>query len=312
MAGTARREGDLRNYVLVTAAYWADTLADGASRILVLFFFYQLGYSALEVATLFLFYEFFGIVTNLVGGMDCLPARIEGDAFLRADHPDRRARDARFRARRVAGRSVRDGLPGALRHRQGPDQDELEECGQARRPRGLRIISFKWVAILTGSKNALKGVGFFLGGLLLTPDRVPGLDAGIARDRRHRPDYHRVDDAGQSWLCGHGAKFRHMFSNTREINVLAAARLFLFASRDVWFVVALPVYLRTVLDWSFWQAGGFPAIWVIGYGIVQASAPECSPGEARDGSHLRPAGPRRNLPSFAAFLRRSLRRLPRI
>ena len=68
MTGTARREGDLRNYILVTAAYWADTLADGASRILVLFFFYQLGYSALEVATLFLFYEFFGIVTNLVGG----------------------------------------------------------------------------------------------------------------------------------------------------------------------------------------------------------------------------------------------------
>ena len=64
----AARQGDLRNYTLVTAAYWADTLADGASRMLVLFYFYQLGYSAFEVASLFLFYEFFGIVTNLVGG----------------------------------------------------------------------------------------------------------------------------------------------------------------------------------------------------------------------------------------------------
>jgi hypothetical protein len=69
------------------------------------------------------------------------------------------------------------------------------------------------------------------------------------------------------------AKFRHMFSQNRAINVLAAARLFLFASRDVWFVVGLPVYLRSVLGWSFWEVGTFLAVWVIGYGIVQASAP---------------------------------------
>ena len=69
------------------------------------------------------------------------------------------------------------------------------------------------------------------------------------------------------------ARFKHMFSNNRAVNVLAAARIFLFASRDVWFVVGLPVYLETVLGWSFWQTGGFLAIWVIGYGIVQAAAP---------------------------------------
>jgi MFS family permease len=69
------------------------------------------------------------------------------------------------------------------------------------------------------------------------------------------------------------AKFQQMFSNNRAVNVLAAARIFLFASRDVWFVVALPVFLRTQLGWSFWVTGGFLAVWVIGYGIVQALAP---------------------------------------
>jgi len=64
-----------------------------------------------------------------------------------------------------------------------------------------------------------------------------------------------------------------MFSNNRAVNILAAARVFLFASRDVWFVVGLPVFLYTVLHWNFWQVGGFLAIWIIGYGIVQASAP---------------------------------------
>lgn len=146
--------------------------------------------------------------------MDCLPARIEGDAFLRADHPDRRARDARFRARRVAGRSVRDGLPGALRHRQGPDQDELEECGQARRPRGLRIISLQMGGDPHRFQECPQGRRLLPRRAAAHPDRVPGLDAGIARDRRHRPDYHRVDDAGQSWLCGHGGEVpSHVFQH---------------------------------------------------------------------------------------------------
>ena len=69
------------------------------------------------------------------------------------------------------------------------------------------------------------------------------------------------------------AKFRHMFSQNRAVNLLAAARIFLFASRDVWFVVGLPVYLNNVLGWSFWGVGTFMAVWVIGYGAVQASAP---------------------------------------
>jgi hypothetical protein len=132
---------------------------------------------------------------------------------------------------------------------------------------------YRWVSVLTGSKNALKGVGFFVGGVLLSVTSfqtamlllagmvflalvltVPFLHGGLGR-----PDAK--------------AKFRHMFSNNRAVNILAAARIFLFASRDVWFVVGLPVFLRTVLGWTFWEVGTFMAVWVIGYGAVQAFAP---------------------------------------
>ncbi|EXF43824.1 major facilitator superfamily transporter [Pseudomonas sp. BAY1663] len=68
-------------------------------------------------------------------------------------------------------------------------------------------------------------------------------------------------------------KFRDILSKSRAINILSAARLFLFGARDVWFVVALPVYLSTVFGWDFWMVGGFLATWIIGYGIVQSFAP---------------------------------------
>ncbi len=132
---------------------------------------------------------------------------------------------------------------------------------------------YRWVAILTGSKNALKGVGFFLGGLLLTLFGFQAAalamaalvlivliaTASLMHGYLDRPD--------------RTAKFTQMFSNNRAVNILAAARIFLFAARDVWFVVALPFYLYSVLGWSFWQVGTLLAVWVIGYGAVQAAAP---------------------------------------
>jgi hypothetical protein len=153
-------------------------------------------------------------------------------------------------------------------------------------PEDAPAALFRWVAILTGSKNALKGVGFFVGGLLLTvvgfrPALVVllGLEvaAVIGVVALMRGTLGRVDRK---------AKFAHMFSNNRSVNVLAAARVLLFASRDVWFVVGLPVFLWTKLGWGFWQVGGFLAIWVIGYGIVQASVP----GFLRSGRHAQPSG----------------------
>jgi hypothetical protein len=47
----------------------------------------------------------------------------------------------------------------------------------------------------------------------------------------------------------------------------------LFGARDVWFVVALPVFLTEALGWSFAEVGAYMAAWVIVYGLVQAGAP---------------------------------------
>ena len=160
---------------------------------------------------------------------------------------------------------------------------------------------FRWVSILTGSKNALKGVGFFLGGVLLTLVGFQTamliltgivLTALIATATLMHGGLGTVNAK---------AKFRHMFSQNRAVNVLAAARIFLFASRDVWFVVGLPVFLRTVLGWSFWEVGGFLAIWVIGYGAVQASAPKFVRRRAAEG-HGEPDGRTAALIAFVLAL----------
>lgn len=273
MAASARRAGDLRNYVLVTAAYWADTLADGASRILVLFFFYQLGYSALEVASLFLFYEFFGIVTNLLGGWIATRLGLKSTLFaglsvqIVALGMLGLAPESWLVVPYVMAAQALSGIAKDLTKMSSKSAVKLVV------PEDSESSLFRWVAVLTGSKNALKGVGFFLGGLLLT---LVGFQTAMLILLAIVATALVTTASMMRGSLGHadmGAKFRHMFAHSREINLLAAARLFLFASRDVWFVVALPVYLRTVLDWSFWQAGAFLAIWVIGYGAVQASAP---------------------------------------
>ena len=270
----AARAGDLRNYALVTAAYWADTITDGALRILVLFYFYDLGYSPLEVATLFVFYEAFGIVTNLFGGWIAARFGLKstlvaglvlqlGALLMLALAPD-----PWLVVPYVMASQAVSGVAKDLTKMSSKSAVKLVV------PEGSSDALFKWVAILTGSKNALKGVGFFVGGLLLTLvgfQSALGLLAVLVgaalvlvlvaiRGQLGRPDAK--------------ARFRHMFSNNRAVNLLAAARIFLFASRDVWFVVGLPVFLRSVLGWSFWEVGGFMAIWVIGYGIVQAFAPQ--------------------------------------
>jgi MFS family permease len=269
----ARASADLRNYALVTAAYWADTIADGAIRVLVLFYFYELGYSPFEVASLFLFYEIFGIVTNLVGGW--LAARYGLRTSLLAGLGTQLIALGMLglvpeSVLVVAYVMVAQALSGIAK-----DLTKMSSKSAVKLvvPEDAPGTLYKWVAVLTGSKNALKGVGFFVGGLLLT---VVGFQTGVLilaglilaaivmvlalmRGELGRPD--------------RAAKFRQMFSNNRAVNVLAGARVFLFASRDVWFVVGLPVFLRAELGWSFWEVGTFLAVWVIGYGIVQASAP---------------------------------------
>ena len=265
--------GDLRNYVLVTAAYWADTLADGASRMLVLFFFYQLGYSPFEVASLFVFYEVFGILTNLVGGWIAARFGLKTTLFM--------GLGVQIVALGMLGLVpeswlvvpyviVAQALSGIAK-----DLTKMSAKSAVKLvvPDGSESTLYRWVAVLTGSKNALKGVGFFLGGVLLT---LVGFQTGMLILAAMVLTALVVTATLMHGGLGRSdakARFRQMFSNNRAVNLLAAARIFLFASRDVWFVIALPVYLRSVLGWSFWEVGTFLALWVIGYGAVQAAAP---------------------------------------
>jgi len=143
-----------------------------------------------------------------------------------------------------------------------------ETPGQARGEQQL----FQWVAILTGSKNALKGVGFFLGGILLATLGFAGSVATLAGGLMVALGATLVLPA-QIGKMKHKPGFASLFSKSEGINVLSLARMFLFAARDVWFVVALPVFLEASLGWHFWEVGGFLGLWVIGYGLVQGSAP---------------------------------------
>ncbi|MSW53082.1 MAG: organoarsenical effux MFS transporter ArsJ, partial [Actinobacteria bacterium] len=268
-----QRGGDLRNYAVVTGAYWADTIADGAIRVLVLFYFYELGYSPLQVASLFLFYEVFGIITNLVGGY--IAARWGLKSTLLGGLTFQLAALAMLALVPeswlvVAYVMVAQALSGIAK-----DLTKMSSKSAVKLvvPQDTPGALYKWVAILTGSKNALKGVGFFLGGLLLTVigfQAALGCIAGLVAAGLAGTLIFMRGDLGTPDAS---AKFRQMFSNNRSVNLLAGARIFLFASRDVWFVVGLPVYLRTVMGWSFWQVGIFMAVWTIGYGIVQATAP---------------------------------------
>ena len=239
------RTADLRNYVLVTAAYWADTIADGAIRLLVLFYFYERGYSPIEVASLFLFYEFFGIVTNLVGGwlaarmglrftlVGGLATQLVALGMLAA------APESLLVVPYVMAAQALSGIAKDLTKMSSKSAIKLVV------PEGADSQLYRWVAILTGSKNALKGVGFFLGGLLLGlvgfQTAMLALAAMVALALLTTASLMH----GGLGTTDATARFRHMFSNDRAVNLLAAARVFLFASRDVWFVVALPVLLLT-------------------------------------------------------------------
>lgn len=262
----------VRQYLIVTGNYWAFTLTDGALRMLVVLHFHQLGYSPLQVAMLFLFYEVFGVITNLVGGW--LGARIGLNRTMNIGLFLQVAALVMLlvppSALTVVWVMAAQAISGIAK-----DLNKMSAKSSIKTliPPDAQGQLYRWVAILTGSKNALKGAGFFLGGLLLTlfGFRMAMLlmasvllvvwlfslkflkkDLGVAKNK---------------------PKFQDIFSKSRSVNILSAARMFLFGARDVWFVVALPVYLSITLRWHHWSIGSFMALWVIGYGLVQANAP---------------------------------------
>lgn len=278
----ARLPTDIRQYMLVTANYWTFTLTDGALRMLVVLYFYDLGYSPLAIAMLFIFYEVFGVITNLVGGW--LGARlglnktmniglfVQIIALVMLLVPT-----ALLTVPWVMTAQALSGIAKDLNKMSAKSAIKLLV------PNDAQSQLYKWVAILTGSKNALKGVGFLLGGLLLS---VSGFGGAVLT---------MAIVLAVVWLISifmlkkdlgkakRRPKFTELFSKSRDINYLSAARMFLFAARDVWFVVALPVYLSSQFGWDHWTVGGFLAMWVIGYGMIQSVAPRIT-GKGRGGN----------------------------
>ncbi len=283
-------------YIAVTAAYWAFMLTDGALRMLVLLHFHTLGFTPVQLAYLFVLYEIAGVVTNLSAGW--IAARFGLTSTLYAGLGLQIAALLAL-AQLDPGWSVAASVAFvmAVQGASGVAKDLAKMSSKS----AVKLLApkergglFRWVALLTGSKNAVKGLGFLLGAALLglagfTPSVLgmagvlavillvialkmpPGLPTG------------RKD-----------AKFREVFSKNRDINWLSLARLFLFGARDVWFVVGIPVYFYAVLSdgteagnrAAFFTIGSFMALWIILYGGVQAWAPKLLHADTRERAAL--------------------------
>jgi len=262
----------MKQYLIITGNYWAFTLTDGALRMLIVLFFHQLGYSPLNIAMLFLFYEIFGVITNLLGGW--LGARIGLNRTMNIGLGLQILALAMLAAPPswltviyVMTAQALSGIAKDLNKMSAKSAIKLLVADNA------QDKLYQWVAILTGSKNALKGVGFFLGGMLLTLLEFQGAIIAMAAMLLLVWCFSLLalkEDLGKAKSK---PKFTEIFSKSRAINILSAARMFLFGARDVWFVVALPVFLAVSFGWDHWWVGGFMASWVIAYGLVQSFAP---------------------------------------
>lgn len=285
MAPLADLSPEIRQYLVVTGNYWAFTLTDGALRMLVVLHFHQLGYSPLEIALLFLFYELFGVVTNLLGGwlgahlglnrtMNIgLSLQVVALAMLLVPV-------AMLTVPWVMSAQALSGIAKDLNKMSAKSAVKLLV------PKEAEGTLYRWVALLTGSKNTLKGTGFFLGGALLALLGFRGAVAAMAASLALVWLASLVLLKRDLGRASNKPGFTDIFSKSAAINRLSAARMFLFGARDVWFVVALPVYLAGTFGWDHWQVGGFLALWIIGYGIVQAQAPRITstgPGHIPDG-----------------------------
>ena len=268
-----------RNYAIVTAAYWGFTLTDGALRMLVLLHFFHLGYSPSVLSFLFLLYEAAGIAANFIGGWLAtrfgitrmltvgLSTQILGFLILSALSPEWTA------AASVAWVVMAQGICGVAKDlTKTASKSAIKVAEKEARAEDSEGRLFRWVAWFTGSKNAMKGLGFFLGGVLL---QVLGfrlslwlmallLALVLVGVIRSLPPMMGKAKASSS--------ARELFGKSKGVNLLAAARIFLFGARDVWFVVGVPVFLYAN-GWTFTMVGGFMALWTIFYGLTQASAP---------------------------------------
>ena len=250
-------DSKIRDYALITGNYWAFTLTDGALRMLVVLHFHILGFTPFEIASLFLFYEFFGIVTNAVGGW--LGARIGLNRTMQIGLLLQVAALSMLlvpeKMLTVVWVMVAQALSGIAKDLNKMSAKSSMKTIARDQDDGL----YRIVAFLTGSKNALKGAGFFIGAVLLSLFEFRGAVTAM------------VLMLALVWLMSllllrqelgvmkNKPKFSQIFSKSSAVNWLSFARFFLFGARDVWFVVALPVFLYESLQWDFWQVGGYLA-----------------------------------------------------
>jgi hypothetical protein len=292
---SGRPEG-LSAYVAVTAAYWAFMLTDGALRMLVLLHFHMLGFTPVQLAYLFVLYELAGMVTNLSAGWVAARFGLTSTLYvglglqvlaliaLALLDPDWAI------GLSVAYVMVVQGASGVAKDLAKMSSKSAVKILAPTQPGGL----FRWVAILTGSKNAVKGLGFLTGAALLATLGfawsvlamalalgvilvviVAAMPAGLPKGRRN-------------------AKFSEVFSKSPNVNWLSAARVFLFGARDVWFVVGIPIYFYAVLSdgsaagdrAAFFLIGTFMALWIMLYGAVQAGAPQLMRATTRPDADL--------------------------
>jgi len=223
---------DIHQYIIITANYWAFTLTDGALRMLVVLHFYQRGFSPLDIALLFLFYEFFGVITNLVGGW--LGARVGLNKTMNSGLilqvfalclllvPTELLT--------IAWVMFAQALSGIAK-----DLNKMSAKSAIKIlvPDNKQSMLYKWVAILTGSKNTLKGVGFFIGGLLLTWLGFKGAVGVMAITLTLVWLFSIFNLKKELGKTANKPKFTKIFSKSRNVNILSAARLFLFGARDV-------------------------------------------------------------------------------
>ncbi len=296
MSDVSEQPEGLSAYIAVTAAYWAFMLSDGALRMLVLLQFHLLGFSPVQLAYLFVLYEIAGVITNLCAGWIAARFGLTSTLYVGLGLQVLALLAlAQLDPAWTIGASVIFVM--LVQGASGVAKDLAKMSSKS----AVKLLApsqdgalFRWVAILTGSKNMVKGAGFLLGAVLLASFgfvwAVLGMAAilavillavlifmpsGLPKGRK-------------------GAKFSEVFSKSPNVNWLSAARVFLFGARDVWFVVGIPIYFYAVLSdgtaesnrAAFFMIGSFMALWVILYGMVQANAPRILRAKARSEAEL--------------------------
>ncbi len=274
----------LTTYLFVTIAYWIFMLSDGALRMLVLLHFHTLGYSPVQLAYMFVLYELAGVITNILAGwigsryglsstlIAGLALQIVALLALSQLHQDW------VLAYSVAYVMVVQGLSGIAK-----------DLSKMSAKSAVKVLSpndnqklFSWVATLTGSKNAVKGLGFFIGAIALNFFSFVSVLYGMAFVLLIALFLSLILITNRLPKRQSSSKFKEIFSNNPNINWLSFSRVFLFGARDVWFVVGVPIYFYTFLsqqnsgvdDFAFFIVGSFMAIWIIFYGIIQALVPK--------------------------------------